>query len=256
MEDRCGVFMFNVNTVDILTLIGISGVNEKFIGKRLSDNKLGIVKFPLISESYDCINEVVCYELGKLFGFDVADASIESYKNRECIISCYDSNDKYFQNNIKSLKSILGTERFHSRFNTKWLIENYGQDGYKKFVQMLMFDYITRQEDRHISNIAFTKETMYSLYDNGRSLFFDSYHILKGLNFNNYSDITDTFVNNEHGFNYLYLEDIVGRNVYRTLINRNVTYNQILDVFDKYYSDKERAKLTATYVYSVYRRFI
>lgn len=45
------------------------------------------------------------------------------------------------------------------------------------FYRMIAFDFITRQDDRHLSNIAILKtpdgESFYPLYDNGRSLFYE-----------------------------------------------------------------------------------
>lgn len=238
--------------------IGFKGVNKKFKGRRLSDGKFGIVKFPLVQESYDCINEVVCYELGKLFGFDVAEASLEYYLGKECIISCYKDNSIVY-NSVKSLKSIIGTNDFHKNFQPSWIIKNYGRKSLVKFIQMLLFDFITRQEDRHISNIAFYNNELYSLYDNGRSLFYDSYKdILLNLNMDmdNFTALFNTFCQNEHGFTYIYLTDVVTKNEYKNYINLNVTYNNIYNIFKKYYEDEKRARLTALYVYKVYKWFI
>ncbi|MDR0885212.1 MAG: hypothetical protein LBN22_02410 [Clostridiales Family XIII bacterium] len=43
--------------------------------------------------------------------------------------------------------------------------------------QMILLDFITRQDDRHLSNVAIkigdNSETFYPLYDNGRSLFYE-----------------------------------------------------------------------------------
>ena len=45
------------------------------------------------------------------------------------------------------------------------------------FIQMMILDFITRQDDRHLSNIAIKinheNESFYPLYDNGRSLFYE-----------------------------------------------------------------------------------
>lgn len=128
--------------------LGAVGVNPKFIGRRLRDNKIGVVKFPLSGGSYDCINEVVCYELGKLFGFDVAEASIEKYKGQNCIISCYMYDDIGKNNAIQSLKSAIEVNGFHSKFNEKWIRFNYSDSAMIKFIQMIMFGYLTRQQDR------------------------------------------------------------------------------------------------------------
>lgn len=41
-------------------------------------------------------------------------------------------------------------------------------------IKMLILDYITAQDDRHLSNYAMKDKYLYPLYDNGRSLFWDS----------------------------------------------------------------------------------
>lgn len=47
----------------------------------------------------------------------------------------------------------------------------------EQIIQMLLLDFITRQDDRHLSNIAIKVnregESFYPLYDNGRSLFYE-----------------------------------------------------------------------------------
>ena len=46
-----------------------------------------------------------------------------------------------------------------------------------EIARMILLDFITRQDDRHLSNIAIKisggKESFYALYDNGRSLFYE-----------------------------------------------------------------------------------
>lgn len=46
-----------------------------------------------------------------------------------------------------------------------------------EIIRMILLDFITRQDDRHLSNIAIkitkTGESFYPLYDNGRSLFYE-----------------------------------------------------------------------------------
>jgi hypothetical protein len=47
----------------------------------------------------------------------------------------------------------------------------------REIQQMILLDFVTRQDDRHLSNIAFKvaddQESFYPLYDNGRSLFYE-----------------------------------------------------------------------------------
>lgn len=111
-----------------------------------------------------------------------------------------------------------------------------------------MFDYITRQEDRHISNIAFYENDLYSLYFSD-----EEYKIaLDTLDLDSHSSLIDTFVDNEHRYGMLFLEDIIGINTYKNYINNNVSFESILEIFIKYHPDKDRAKWTAKYVYRIY----
>ena len=193
---------------------GSIGVGKKFFGKRISDEKVGCVKFELFPNSYDIKNEVLAYKLGKMLNFDVAEASFEKFENSKCIISIYNYNVN--TEKIQSLKSEIGTENFHSKFNKNWFIEHKSIGAWNKFIQMVIFDLIMHQTDRHISNIAFKNKNLYSLYDNGRALFYDCFEQSKSeINLNNRGSIVESFYTNEHGYGWLYLEDILGYNNYK-----------------------------------------
>lgn len=164
----------NNNTVVKLSNItgitpGYIGVSKKFFGKRVMDGKVGCIKFELFPNSYDIKNEVLAYELGKLLKFDVAEASFEEFDGHKCIISIY--NYDVHTEKIASLKSEIGTDNFHKRFNKNWFIQNKSLEAFNKFIQMIMLDLIMHQTDRHISNIAFKNNQLYSLYDNGEHYF-------------------------------------------------------------------------------------
>ena len=92
-----------ISTVFPINPFGVAGVNEKFIGKRLCDGRIGVVKFSLSNDSLDSVNEVICYHLGQLFGIDVAEASLEYFNGRQCVISCYPDNSVFEYNIINSL---------------------------------------------------------------------------------------------------------------------------------------------------------
>lgn len=236
---------------------GSIGVNKKFFGKRLNDNKLGVVKFSLPGSDYDIINEVVCSELGKLFGFDVAEASLEYYNNTSCVISCYKDNSIAYNEKPKSLKSYITPENFRKTFSMDWIVSQFSFECKKKFIQMVMFDFLTRQEDRHISNIAFYKESLYSLYDNGRSLYFSSYNEKRRIiDFHRRDSIVNDFITNEHGYGWMFLEDVIGFSVYKDYINLNVTYTDIQAILTKYYADKNRADWTSKYIFKVYQMLL
>lgn len=238
---------------------GSLGVGKKMLGKRLYDGKVGCVKFELFPNSKDIYNEVIAYKLGKLLGFDVAEATIEYYNNKKCVISLYNydiTNEK-----VSSLKSEVGTERFHIKFNKRWFMETKSINAWNKFIQMIMLDLIMHQTDRHISNIAFKGKDMYSLYDNGRALFFDSFDSDKeSIDLNNRGSIVDSFVRNEHGYGWMFLEDVLGYNNYKHLINHNLTYKDFKDIVINVYEINKSSPLDeiykahwlAEYMYKVY----
>jgi hypothetical protein len=242
--------------------IGSIGVGTKFLGKRLKDDKIGCVKLELFPKSLDINNEIVAYELGKLLGFDVAEASFEIYKARRCIISIY--GDEALKGNIKTLKSEIGTDNFHSKFNRNWVVENKSTRAWYKYVQMIMLDLIMHQTDRHISNIAFTDNDLYSLYDNGRSLFFDEdiEDVNNKINLKSRGSIVESFITNEHGYGWVYLEDVLGYNNYEYLIRHDLTYEQFFNIVDDAYrlgnASVDMAKMSiriawlSEYMYRVY----
>ena len=229
------------------------GVSKKFFGRRIKDGALGCIKFPLVSGSYDIDNEVLAYELSKLLKFDVAEATTEVYNNTKCVISVYKY--KYGVETIKSLKSEIGTINFHSKFNKDWFIKEKSNSTWNKFLQMIMLDLIMHQVDRHISNIAFIGKDLYSLYDNGRSLFFyDFYNEISKVDISNRGSIVKSFHTNEHGYGWMYLEDVLGYNGYKHLIPLDLKYSDFKSVVYKCYDNRDefRNLWVAEYMYKVY----
>lgn len=249
---------------DISGSQGSIGVGKKFLGKKISNGDIGCVKFELFPNSYDIRNEVLAYRLGCLLDFDVAKATYEKYKDNKCIMSKY--NYDMGIEIIKSLKSYTGTENFHSKFNMKWLEDNFGMNTVNKFLQMVMIDLMMHQTDRHISNIAFKGKELYSLYDNGRSLFYDENNgIPDGVDLTNRGSIVNSFVVNEHGYGWMYLEDVLGYKNYKHLIRHDIEYSDIKKIVNECYgnSDVFRNNWIAEYIYKVYliiirqeRRFV
>lgn len=232
---------------------GSQGVGKKFLGKRISDSKIGCVKFELFPDSYDINNEVLAYKLGLLLNFDVAEATFECYNNNRCIISMYNYN--YPIENIVSLKSEIGTYKFHSKFNKKWFIQNKSDKSWCKFIQLIMLDLIMHQTDRHISNISFIGGELYSSYDNGRALFFDNFEkSTKNINLNSRGSIVDSFYTNEHGYGWMFLEDVLTYDGYKNLIRHDLTYEDFINIVNESYGDAniERNNWVAEYMYKVY----
>lgn len=228
--------------------IGTLGSNKKCLGYRMRDKRVGIIKLPLIGNSKDCVNEVVCYELGKLFGVDVAEASIETFNQKMCIMSIY--NYDFSVERHMSLKEILGSKGFEEKFSLTWLYDNYGQDCVRDFLRMVIFDLLTHQTDRKISNISIYNDRLYSLYDNGRCLFFD-----ENITSVDTLDIMSTFYTNEHGFGYEYIEKMVGPTKCRELINPNVDYSDVSAILERHYNTEE-ATILSDYIIRAYRMML
>jgi len=98
--------------------------------------------------------------------------------------------------------------------------------------RMILLDFITRQDDRHLSNIAIKmsseKESFYPLYDNGRSLFYeDTEEMAK-------ESVKDPAAY-ATGFGYCgtywdYVQDIAKEQNIKLLINLDISEDDVSDI--------------------------
>lgn len=236
---------------DLKEIMSTVGVGKKFLGRRIRDNRIGMVKTSVSPFLYDNINEVMCFELGKLFGVPVCEASFETYqRNNSLVISLF--NYDYNKESIISCKKLFGTTNFHKRFTMSNLEKMISKDAVDGFNRMVIFDLIINQRDRHINNFSFFKGNLYPLYDNGRCLFWDT----SNLEDIKEEDLVSTFYTNEHGYGWSYIDGVLGVAECRRLINCNVDYTDIEQVVRKYYKNTKRAKILSIYIYRVYRLII
>ncbi len=147
-----------------------SGNNKKYYA--FLSNDFGIVKERLHPSSTDIENEVICYRLSKLFGVNCCEARMVD-KDRVFSKYEYDFNKeivvharRYLENQPDNIDDYT--------FWTKHVFPDLKSDIQK----MILFDFITLQDDRHKSNWAIKidsnrNRSFYSLYDNGRSLLSD-----------------------------------------------------------------------------------
>lgn len=215
--------------------IGSVGMNEKFIGKQLGTDKLGVVKFPLQSSNgfTDCKNEVICYELGKLFGVPCCEVIEGKVNGRDCIMSVYEYNP-YKEDIISFNKALI--KLGYTELNISALIEAYGEDFRKDYYRVVAFDYVTCQGDRHNSNLSILNGRVYPLFDNGNSLNF-------GISYNRYEG------------NYKYILRTMPADVRSSLLNKGITRDDISEIFYNYYNEKEvDCENVITTVYNRYTR--
>ena len=97
-------------------------------------------------------------------------------------------------------------------------------------IQMMILDFITRQDDRHLSNIAIKMnrygESFYPLYDNGRSLFYEDTEELVNKACENVELYATSF--GYSGTYYDYLKDIVGEGIkLSSLVNLDISEQEI-----------------------------
>lgn len=222
---------------------GCQGLNDKFVGVTMT-GRIGIVKIPV--DRYESMNEVACYRLGKLFGVDVAEAAVVSFNELRCVMSyfMYDPQNECITSLFKAV-GCSDLSRFVTKFNMTWLRESFGEPAVQKFYQMLAFDTITRQTDRDYSNIAFYNGNLYSLFDNGRSLFYD----MRTVSINP-EDMSKASILNMHGFDMDFLKNDLGCDKCRALL-RDVTKEEIYESISGLYG-MDRSRKLAEYMYRVY----
>jgi len=156
--------MFNETKLQHLNTMSSGGQNIKYYTKY--KDKFGVKKRRLAGLTYDSESELAVYNLANRIRVSVC----PTYKVDE------DNTFSEFQFNF------LNEEIVHMRH----LLPDYneGESTYEQvvrafpsikidIVKMLILDYITAQDDRHLSNYAMKGDSLYPLYDNGRSLFWD-----------------------------------------------------------------------------------
>ena len=108
----------------------------------------------------------------------------------------------------------------------------YGND----FYRMIAFDFVTRQDDRHLSNIAVKisqdSESFYPLYDNGRSLFYEDTERMVADAVANPDAFATSF--GPVGTYWDHARDIAARGVhFGKLVNLDISPNRIRDILEE-----------------------
>ena len=146
------------------------GCNIKRYG--VYDGNYGIYKNRIHPLSTDVESEVAVYKLGQRIGVPCCEA-IQTDENT--VFSKFEYN--FSKEQIVHFRHLIEDGERTSNNELENLITkrpNYTND----FYRMIFLDYLTRQDDRHLSNFAIKinpetrVETFYPLYDNGRSLFY------------------------------------------------------------------------------------
>ena len=105
-----------------------------------------------------------------------------------------------------------------------------------EIARMILLDFITRQDDRHLSNIAFKmggkSESFYPLYDNGRSLFYEDTEELVAQAIADPKNYATSF-----GYSGTYYDHVCEiaeeRGGLKNLIDLDITKEDIVDILEK-----------------------
>ena len=222
----------------------------------VSEGNYGILKDRLHPYSTDVESEVAVYNIGKLLGVQVCPAWLVKTQNKTSAFSRFEYN--FAQEFIVHTRRLF-TDKDRSDNEYVNLVTKLGH--FKKEIQqMILLDFITRQTDRHLSNLAVkihnATTTLYPLYDNGRSLFYEDKEEFMEKAINNIE-----LYSSEFGPVGTYLDHIkdfasgvdIGR-----LIDLNVTKDSIYNSYKKAEIPPEKLEYAAVWSFKcieLLRRF-
>jgi hypothetical protein len=180
----------------------------------------GIYKKRLNPLSTDAESETAAFALAKKLGVPCCPAY---YIDKDTIFSAfqYDFSQEYIVH-FRNLFDSVQTDNEY--YNLLTLRPQYRDD----INRMLIFDFVTRQDDRHLSNIAVkitgaAEESFYPLYDNGRSLFYEDTEETVNNAVNDIPGYCTTF-----GITGTYWEHILDAGIdFSRLVNLNITKDEI-----------------------------
>jgi hypothetical protein len=143
------------------------GYNIKRYG--VYNGQYGIYKQRISPLTTDVESEVAVYLLAQKLGIPCCPA----YRtDKDTVFSAflYDFSKEY----IVHFRRLFDGSRSDNEYQNLITVRPQYKDD---IARMILLDFITRQDDRHLSNIAIKKsngsESFYPLYDNGRSLFYE-----------------------------------------------------------------------------------
>jgi hypothetical protein len=143
------------------------GFNVKRYG--VSQGRYGIFKKRLSPLHTDAESEVAVYLLAKAMGVDCCPAW---RVDEDTVFSAFEYD--FAREYLVHFRHLVAGQRSANEYHNILAARPQYAD---RFASMLLLDFVTRQDDRHLSNFAVKVtgggEEFYQLYDNGRSLFYE-----------------------------------------------------------------------------------
>ena len=199
------------------------GYNIKRYG--VYNGKYGIYKQRINPLVTDVESEIAVYLLAQKLGVPCCPA----YRaDKDTVFSefLYDFSKEYIVHFRRLFDGARGENEYQNLVSAR---PQYKDD----IARMILLDFITRQDDRHLSNIAIkmsgSDESFYPLYDNGRSLFYEDTEemVVNALS----SPATYATSFGFSGTYWDYVEEIATeRGTLSNLIDRTITEREIADI--------------------------
>ena len=143
------------------------GFNIKRYG--VMDGKYGIYKRRISPLATDVESEIAVYLLARKLGVQVCPA-LRADKDTIFSVFLYDFSKEYIVHFRRLFEGVRSDNEYQNLIGVRPQYKD-------EIARMILLDFITRQDDRHLSNMAVKigadGESFYALYDNGRSLFYE-----------------------------------------------------------------------------------
>lgn len=201
------------------------GYNVKRYG--VFDGGYGIYKQRINPLVTDVESEIAVYHLAQRLGVPCCPA-VRADKDTVFSTFLYDFSKEY----IVHFRRLFDGARSDNEYRN--LVEVRPQ--YKDEIsRMILLDFITRQDDRHLSNIAIKisgkQERFYPLYDNGRSLFYEDTEDMVGKAVNDIVGYATSF--GYAGTYWDYALEIAAERSIANLIDLSVSKTEIESILKK-----------------------
>ena len=198
------------------------GYNIKRYG--VYNGQYGIYKQRINPLVTDVESEVAVYLLAKKLGIPCCPA----YRmDQDTVFSAflYDFSTEY----IVHFRRFFAGARSENEYQNLLSV----REQHKKAISgMILLDFITRQDDRHLSNIAVkitkTAENFYPLYDNGRSLFYEDTEEMAERAIADPANYATSF--GFSGTYWDYVQEIAKEQDIRQLLHLNISENEIKQI--------------------------
>lgn len=199
------------------------GYNIKRYG--VYNGKYGIFKQRINPLATDVESEIAVYKLSQKLGIPCCPV-YRFDKNTIFSEFLYDFSNEY----IVHFRRLFDGARSENEYQN--LIDVRPQYN-EEIIKMLILDFITRQDDRHLSNIAVkvsnNVESFYPLYDSGRSLFYEDTEETVIEACNNLEMYATNF--GYSGTYYDYITDIANEGIsFKNLVNLDITDDEIEEI--------------------------